>query len=626
MDCVIFNPLKNKKPSGASKNNERNIFKLLIKENINHENLKIVIFKDGQEENRMCFPFKFLNKEENYLSYSVEIDELETGLYFYYFEFCENGYLKYISNYDFEAKISNNISAWQLTIYDNEFKSPDWLKGGIMYQIFPDRFERNKDYFYKSPKNLEERIIHNNWSDIPNSSLDTINYSAKDFFMGNLMGIIDKKNYIKDLNINMIYLNPIFESSENHRYSTANYFNVDTFLGDNKIFRNLCKKFKEIGINIILDGVFSHTGADSIYFNKYNRYESLGAFNSKESEYYSWFNFRDYPNIYDSWWGFDNLPNLNKENKNYIDFICKKDTGVLNYWQDHGIKGWRIDVLDEFPDIFIDELRKVVKTKDEDCFILGEVWEDSTTKYGYGKRRKYLQGKQVDSVMNYPWRTAIIDFIKNKDAKLFSVRLQTIINNYPHPALDTLMNLLSSHDVERIITVLGTDIENIKYEDSKNFKLNDTEYKKARELQKIAVFIQFTLPGIPSIYYGDEIGMQGFKDPFNRRTFDLEKADINLLEYYKKLSLFRTKYKESFKSGFMLKIASKNTIAYYRNDILCIINLSDKPIILDCIKNGEDIFSEKKVIFTDYGLVVAPMSFAAILPSLNENDEINNYK
>ncbi|MDD7392081.1 MAG: glycoside hydrolase family 13 protein [Fusobacteriaceae bacterium] len=612
MKNVIYNPLINKSPSGASKNNEKNLFQIYIDEKISVKNLSLVIFNDKNENIRNKFTMNYLNKSENYLLYSVQLDELETGLYFYYFEFFENENLKYISNFNFNAEISDEISTWQLTVYNKDFQTPEWIKGGIIYQIFPDRFEKNEDFIPRKAKNSEERIIHSNWTGIPNSALDTKNYSAKDFFMGNLNGILDKKNYIKSLNVNMIYLNPIFESSENHRYSTANYFKVDPFLGTNEIFKNLCTEFKNIGINFILDGVFSHTGSDSIYFNKYYRYDELGAYNSKESKYYPWFKFIEYPEKYESWWGFENLPTLKKENADYIDFICKKEEGVLNYWQNLGIMGWRIDVLDEFPDVFIDELRKSIKEKNEEAFILGEVWEDASNKFSYGNRRRYLLGEQADSIMNYPWRTAIIELVKYKNVELFASRIQSIINNYPQPALDTMMNLLSSHDVERIITVLGTDIEKVSYEDRKYFALTKDEYEKGKALQKMAAFFQFTLPGIPSIYYGEEIGMEGFRDPFNRQCFCLESGDRDLLEYYIQLTEFRKKYENSFKTGFKFEKISKTLISYYRNDILCIINLDDKPVIYEEINKGELLFSNSKVFFTDYGLVIGANSYLAL--------------
>lgn len=612
MKNVIYNPLINKRPSGASKNNEKNLFQIYIDEKISIKNLSLVIFNDKNENIRNKFAMNYLNKSENYLLYSVQLDELETGLYFYYFEFFENENLKYISNFNFNAKISDEISTWQLTVYNKDFQTPEWIKGGIIYQIFPDRFEKSENFIPTKAKNSEERIIHSNWTDIPNSALDTKNYSAKDFFMGNLNGILDKKNYIKSLNVNMIYLNPIFESSENHRYSTANYFKVDPFLGTNEIFKNLCTEFKNIGINFILDGVFSHTGSDSIYFNKYNRYDEPGAYNSKESKYYPWFKFIEYPEKYESWWGFENLPTLKKENADYIDFICKKEEGVLNYWQNLGIMGWRIDVLDEFPDVFIDELRKSIKEKNKETFILGEVWEDASNKFSYGNRRRYLLGEQADSIMNYPWRTAIIELVKYKNVELFASRIQSIINNYPQPALDTMMNLLSSHDVERIITVLGTDIEKVSYEDRKYFALTKDEYEKGKALQKMAAFSQFTLPGIPSIYYGEEIGMEGFRDPFNRQCFCLESGDRDLLEYYIQLTEFRKKYENSFKTGFKFEKISKTLISYHRNDILCIINLDDKPVIYEEINKGELLFSNSKVFFTDYGLVIGANSYLAL--------------
>lgn len=612
MRNIIYDPITFNRPIGAIKNNECKEFRILLKENLNNTSLSLVIYKNYDQTHSNKYEMNIIKNIDGYNLYSCVISPLETGIYNYFFEMGYDNEIKIVSRDNWEACVTEYMLPWQITVYDKDFKTPDWVKGKTMYQIFPDRFKKSESYKPLVAVNEDERKIHTNWYDTPESPLDTQFYSAKDFFMGNLIGICEEIDYLKSLSIDLIYLNPIFESAENHRYSTADYFKIDPYLGTNELFDNMVSEFDKEGIKFILDGVFSHTGSDSIYFNRNSNYQSIGAYNSKESKYYPWYSFSNYPNEYHSWWGFDNLPTVNKDNEDYQDFICHNDTGVLNFWQGKGIGGWRFDVLDEFPDKFIDAMRKSIKSYNPDTLMIGEVWEDASNKESYGVKRRYLLGNQVDSVMNYPWRNAIIDLLKGKDVLLFARRISEIINNYPTPALDTLMNLLSTHDIERVITALGVDVTTIPYEQTKEYRLTDNDYKEAKKLLHYAAFIQFTLPGIPSIYYGDEIGMQGFKDPYNRYAFDFINQDDEILKLHRKLSKFRRDNRESFISGFEFIDFGKNFFSYRRNDLLCIVNLDHKPVIIDSVKNGEHVFGDKKSYITEYGTVIAPESTSII--------------
>ncbi|AME09415.1 MULTISPECIES: glycoside hydrolase family 13 protein [Gemella] len=612
---IIYNPIQNKFPKGAVTNDENIKFEILIKDNFFFHDLKIIIKNDftGQIISK-SLTFKN-NEKNNYNKYSVEFEKLETGLYFYHFEFQFDNIIAYLKNNLLNAELvhdEHSYTDWQLTVYDKNYKTPNWYKGSIMYQIFPDRFKKSDNYEATIAKNEDDRIRHIDWNTVPHSNITHKNYSAKDFLMGNLLGIEEEKNYFKQLNIESIYLNPIMESSENHRYSTADYFKIDPYFGTNEQFKQFCTNFKNDNIRIILDGVFSHTGSDSIYFNRYNHYDSIGAFNSQNSPYYDWFSFSNFPYEYNSWWGFDNLPTVIKENKNYSDFINNKDTGVLNFWQNLGISGWRLDVADEFPDEFLDRVRETTKYYDENSLIIGEVWEDATNKFSYNIRRRYFLGKQLDSVMNYPWRNAIIDFVKNGNAEKFAYEISLLVENYPKPALDSLMNLLSSHDTERVLTVLAFDEpEDVPVDERPTYKLNYEQYNKAKELLKFASFIQFTLPGVPCIYYGDEIGMYGFRDPYNRLGFTHDNKDEDLLSHYKKLSNFRYNHKEKFKSNFELVYTENNCIAYLRNNILCVINLDYEAHFIKKF-SGEILFENNKSYSTPFGIVISPRSFTAI--------------
>lgn len=612
MKEIIYSPVAFNRPPGAISDIEAKEIRILVRKDLNKDKISLLIYSDINDLNISKYEMNFVEDILDYSIFSVKLEKLGIGIYYYFFEIVSDCDMKIVSKVNGEAQVTDHMIPWQLTVYDKDYKTPDWIKGGIIYQIFPDRFKKSEKYKPVDALNEEERFRHEDWYDIPKSNIDTPDYSARDFFMGNLDGIIERREYLEFLNIDLLYLNPVFESAENHRYSTADYFKIDPYLGNNEVFENMCDTFKESNIEVMLDGVFSHTGSDSIYFNKYSRYDEIGAYNSMKSRYYPWFKFTEYPDEYESWWGFDNLPTLNKDNKDYIDFICEDENGVLNFWQKKGIKAWRFDVIDELPDIFIDSMRKSIKKSDKDTLMIGEVWEDASNKVAYGLRRRYLLGKQVDSVMNYPWRNAIIDFVKNKDAIGFSKSILEIINNYPTPSIDTMMNLLSSHDTERITTVLGTDISSVDNAKHKDFRLSDKQYEEAKKMHKFASFIQFTLPGVPSIYYGDEIAMQGFRDPFNRAGYDYKSGDKELLIYYKSLVSFRKKYRKNFISNFKLIDGNKRFVAYRRNNILCIINFSSKAMIVDYPFSGEWVFGNKKPFFTDYGIVVGSESYTGI--------------
>ncbi|MPM65031.1 Amylopullulanase [bioreactor metagenome] len=397
------------------------------------------------------------------------------------------------------------------------------------------------------------------------------NIVRRDFYGGNLKGIIDKLGYLKKLGVSIIYLSPIFEASSNHKYDTGDYKKIDAMFGDEEIFKELLDKASKKGINIILDGVFSHTGADSIYFNKYNRYSELGAYQSEESRYNSWYKFNDYPDDYDCWWGVKSLPNVNELDPTYMDYIIKDDDSVLKRWTTMGVKGWRLDVADELPEKFIKEFKKELKGVADDTILIGEVWEDASNKISYNQRREYLLGEQLDSVMGYPFRSNIVSFLKS-DIKSIDLlnRFMQIKENYPSEAFKSNLNLIGSHDVKRIKTELNED----------------------KELVKLAVGIQMTFEGIPYIYYGDEAGVCGNTDPDNRRTYPWKKEDEDMIEYYRNLTTIRKKYKALI-YGETSFIDTKNAdvFAFIRKTedekMLIVVNRSEKEndIKLDLDEN-----------------------------------------
>lgn len=608
MPLIRYNSLKNKTPAGAVEKGKEINLEISADSSLSPLGMKFIL--NNNYGKTILTENMFFTPGNNCSVYSVSFTTPETGIYFYHFVLKTPKGEHPIYKDGYEAKISDDIVPWQLTVYEKD-SSCDYLAGSVMYQIFPDRFCRKKDALKLVAKNETERTLHANWDEIPNSAIDTEFYTAKDFFMGNIEGIIQKLDYIASLGVNIIYLNPIFESAENHRYSTADYKNIDPYLGTIEDFKKLKSECKKRNIMIILDGVFSHSGADSIYFNKYGRYNSVGAYQDINSKYYPWYNFIEFPNKYKSWWGFDNLPDFNKDNPDYENFITDTESGILAYWQDLGVDGWRLDVADEFPDHFLDSIRRTVKQKNPNAFIIGEVWEDATTKMSYNKRRRYLLGKQLDSVMNYPWKNAIIKFIKDRNAEDFAYQLNTIKENYPPSALRLLMNSLSTHDTVRILNILGIT-HTVDNDKKPYYTLTDEEISRAVFLEKFAAFLQFTLPGIPCIYYGDEVGLDGFQDPFNRKTYPYGKENMELLDFYINLSKIRLKYKLEFSGEFNIIYAKKSTLVFNRNNLICTINMDDQPTYISLPLKGKNVYGASDTVISNLGIILPALSFNII--------------
>ena len=427
-----------------------------------------------------------------------------------------------------EGALSAHPHAWQITVYDPDYKTPDWLRSGVMYQIFPDRF-----YFSgKHHPRREECYYHENWSDdpilMPEGGDDNC---ARDFFGGDLKGIQEKLPYLEQLGVTVLYLNPIFQARSNHRYDTADYSHIDPLLGTNKEFSDLCEAAKKHGIRIMLDGVFSHTGEDSFYFNRYGRFPSVGACQSTHSPYYPWYTFTRYPDEYRAWWGFHTLPEINKSDPTYQDFMFREG-GVVRSWIGRGSSGWRLDVADELTMDFLRKLRAAAKEEDPDAVVLGEVWEDASHKVAYGEMRCYCQGDTLDSVMNYPLRTAAIDFFTGKsDAHALRRLILSQKENYPLPFYYSLMNLAGSHDRARAInTLCGRTFEELPPATRRGKRLTEKEYRLGAERYVEMMKLLCALPGIPCVYYGDERGLQGGPDPYCRGTFPWEGGDRELEE------------------------------------------------------------------------------------------------
>ncbi len=587
-----------KEPFGAVEEGTKIHFKIVLPRNIKCSKANLCVNFENKNLMYSLDMFWCGMLQSDHEMWECHFQPEEAGLYWYNFQIetingCESISKKPNS---FEGDFNNN-SLWQITVYKKSFETPNWLEGGIIYQIFPDRFFSSgkkkkcipKDRTIVNDKNKDPEWNFNSQGKVTNS----------DYYCGDLEGITKKLEYLKSLGVTCIYLNPIFESHTNHRYDTANYEKVDPLLGNINLFKHLCAEAKKLGIHIIIDGVFSHTGSDSIYFNKNNRYKSLGAYNSQDSPYYSWYNFINWPDQYNSWWGFDTLPEVNELNENYNKYITGQN-GIIQKWLNFGATGWRLDVADELPDEFIANIRNAAKKVNKDALIIGEVWEDASNKISYSKRREFLLGNELDSVMNYPFRNAIIEFLKYKNAKDAMFHILSILENYPKQVSSIMMNMLSTHDSERIITSLAGEPLNgrDKAWQSKQY-LSENDFKKGIQLVQLASLIQYTLPGVPSIYYGDEIGMEGYLDPFNRRYFNWENQNKTLLSWYKHLGKFRKKYKDILCANFKNYFSNNEILSYFRiqnnKALLCAFNAGEVDVKLEIPKD----YKIKKVILSN---------------------------
>ncbi len=460
-----------------------------------------------------------------------------------------------------------DIHSFQLLVIPDDADTPHGVRGGLMYQVFVDRFYSGDETSPK-PALREHAVKNDDWYEgIPeHASVQGGHIENNEFFGGTLWGVRDKLDYFVSLGVTVLYLSPVFRAYSNHKYDTGDYETVDEMFGGSEAFKALLDAARVRGIRVICDGVFNHTGDDSRYFNKKGRYDSLGAYQSKASPYYPWYKFTDYPEDYKSWWGIKILPALDSSNREYIDYICG-DGGILAKWMRFGVGGWRLDVADELDDAFLCALRTRVKKEDADAPIWGEVWEDATTKFAYGNRRRYFRGAQLDSVMNYPFRTAILNFVKYGASEAFGAAVESIVRHYPKHATAMLMNHIGTHDTQRAITVLaGKEPHGYDNDTLATMRLTEEEYARGVGYLSLAVLLQFSLPGIPCIYYGDEAGMQGYHDPFNRRPYPWGREDQNLLSFYRILGLARARYRTLFADGRFVPITMQNGVVAYRRE------------------------------------------------------------
>lgn len=546
---------KYKTPTGAATVGEPISLTFKFTRPQNPSDVYFVLTKDGEDAVR--YAMNLVKEEDGEYTYSLTVKVTTSGLYFYHFEIQNEEQLYRVGSDDSLNALLGKGADWQLTVTSDEYK-PTAVDGGVIYEIMPDRFfiggERNKTKSYAN--------YRDDWGGVPEYKPDANGkIDNTDFFGGNLKGITQKLTYLKNLGVTHVYLTPIFEAHSNHKYDPGNYMRVDSDFGTIDDLKDLIKKANKRGIKIILDGVFSHTGDDSIYFNKYGNYDSTGAYQSVKSPYYSWYKFRHWNNDYECRYNIDIMPDTDVGNPMYDEFVTGQE-GVIRYWTRMGLGGWRLDVCERLTDKFIEHCAHAVKTENPDAVVYGEVFMDASNAIVDNSRRSFLIDGKLDSVTNYPFKEDILNYVRCGDSDRLNNTVGFVINNYPKHAVDSLMNVLDNHDTARLMTVLG-DNGNVA---SKDDKATATVKNKdeAKLLVKLAAALQYTLPGVPCVYYGDEVGMEGFEDPFNRRCYPWGEGDKDLLKWYKKLGAVRTNEREIFAHGHYCGVDTEHGVMFFK--------------------------------------------------------------
>ena len=544
---ILFDSKKliHKDPFGTLTPGQNCTLNVHIPQSVGAVKAECVIRMDGTD-NEQIVPMQPCETKGAYVIFTGNFSLTERGLYFYYFRVQKPDSSFRLFKYGDETNMEAGAQ-WQVSCVPADFTTPNWAKGATIYQVFPDRFYKSGECDLTGK--LEPYTVHKSWDeDIvwqPDEHGEVLN---NDFYGGNFKGITEKMDYIASMGATILYLNPIGKSFSNHRYDTGDYKTPDPMLGTLEDFQAMCEAAHKRGIKVILDGVYSHTGSNSLYFDRNRTFGGNGAYCTKESPYYSWYQFYDHPNSYNSWWGFYTLPTINKMDPAFLDYIIDAEDSVVAHWLNLGADGFRLDVADELPDAFLLRLKNRIRQINPEALLMGEVWEDASNKVAYNTRRRYFIDGELDSCMNYPFRTAIVNFLRGHDGGHgFKDTIMSIVENYPQQVVACNMNLLGTHDTPRILTWLVDDFEGSREEYSKRH-ISRNRLDLAYERLMMASFIQYMLPGSPSLYYGDEAGMEGHKDPFNRRTFPWGKEEPILMAHFKALGAIR-KREETLRLG-----------------------------------------------------------------------------
>ena len=549
---------------------DRVTFSLRVPRRLGCSAVVLRIAPDGGDPSDL--PLEFSDSSDAADVYSLRLSTRELcpdehgGLFYYEFLFlraADTLFSSSINNVDFSLSSYSDVK-FRLFVYQKDFHTPRWFWGGTMYHIFVDRFCRGKG----DTKLRDDAVLDPDWENgVPQFAKkngDPLKNNV--FFGGNLWGVAEKLDYLASLGVTVLYLSPIFEAASNHRYDTGCYERVDPLLGGDEAFDHLIREAHARDMHVILDGVFNHTGDDSLYFNRRGNYDTVGAFQSPDSPYAEWYHFEKFPSKYACWWGIEILPRLHQDRAACRNYFTGAE-GIVARWLERGADGWRLDVADELCDEFLDELRKTTKeVTDGEGLIIGEVWENAVDKIAYGERRRYFGGRQLDSVMNYPVRNAILALIEDRDTETFYNILTDLYSSYPPEVCNSLMNLLGTHDTERILTMLGdpTHGEALTNTEMSTARLSAKQRAQAIRKLKLASVLQFTVFGVPSVYYGDEAGLEGYHDPFCRRPFPWGHEEGELMEHYRMLGRLRATHRALRDGDFRITHHDKDSIIFER--------------------------------------------------------------
>lgn len=596
------------------KNNDNNIYNVTINIPMNKgwiERVKFIVRDSKQEK---TFQLKHIKNTEDMVVFAGEASLSTKAIYHYYFSYeinCDFQYFK-------KDNTTNNktITKEECFKMSVNFDVPDWAKGKIMYHIFIDRFKRGQT---EPPIPMERRMVYPSWSSEMMIGPNEEGIWNADFYGGDLKGIEENIEYFKSLGVDILYLSPVVHSQSNHRYDTADYENVDPYIGTNKDLESLCNKAHENGIKIVLDAVFNHTGNDSVYFNEYNTYNSEGAYNNPSSPYANFYRYNIHNNSinYDYWWGMKNLPVCDGNSQEWQKYITGEN-GIIDKWFKLGIDGLRLDVADELTDEYIEKIKEAVKRNKDDGLIIGEVWKNPMR-----MNRGYLEsGKGMDTVMNYPLVDALIRYFKYSDSeKLYRV-INEIENEYPAETIHSLMNFTSTHDISRAINIFSSnnfekhgewawDPSNRDLKYSKNYKISREDYIKGLKIYKAYIFSLAFMPGILSIFYGDELGIEGYGNLANRKPFPWDNINEELLEYFKLIGNIRKKEKFLTEADLNILDINKDYLSFERKTalekMLVMISRSNEEKQIDIpneYSKSNQIYTLKKSnkeILTPYG-------------------------
>lgn len=518
-----------------------------------------------------------------------------------------------------DGKNGAESGEYQLTVYDGSETVPAWFGEGMTYQIFPDRFCRTG--VPESAGMVGGRWVHGSWEEEPEYRPDQNGeIRNRDFFGGNLAGVMEKLPYLERLGVETIYFCPVFEAPENHRYGTADYERIDPMLGSREDFTALCRAAHARGMRVMLDGVFNHTGFVSRYFNGDGFYPAPGAFQSRESPYFGWYDFQHWPDRYTSWWGITTMPTTNKNNPDWLSYITGEN-GIIRSWLRAGADGWRLDVADELPDRVVAAIHAAARAEKPDAVIIGEVWEDGSNKIAYGARRKHILGGHCDGLMNYPFRTALLAFLLGGDARAFRDAMETLRENYPPFAFASAMNALGTHDTVRILTLLGEESERRECTRAwrADARLGYDWRQRGLARLRLGAMILFAFPGSPTVYYGDEAGMEGFEDPFNRRTFPWGHEDADLTAWFAALGAARKSSAPLRRGKLRYVRAEGRVLAFVRTaaeeTVLCAVNAGEENVSVSLPWDGPavDLLSGKALSCADGVLALSLPPMTSVL-------------